>query len=261
MQSAKRAGGIMFLVVGLMCTNSLSWTQDKPPTTGSRNAVSVVPFVGCESNGQGGPVTPPAGRSKTVGIPTALAQRLAYYKAGEGVGVVAPLGWRCFGTYGPNGATLYVSPQPINGTELLSTGWKGFAGPAVQISLVNGDTSGRFTVGRIIARVFPTRKPFVEGVIAERIEPATSFPYGPYPADRLNYRSGEIVEFWTPPGSEGLGTASRLQKNDSPIRGVAILIGEAPDLVQLSVRLPSEMSDLTQAIIQHAEREATRLAN
>ena len=61
--------------------------------------------------------------------------------------------------------------------------------------------------------------------------------------------------------TEGLGTASRLQKNDSPICGVAILFGEEPRLLQLSVRLPSETSDLAQLIVEQTEPEAARLGN
>ena len=131
-------------------------------------------------------------------IPAEVAQRLAYYKAQEGVGVLAPKGWRCIETYGSNGATLYVSPDAINAADLFSASWKGFSGPVIQISSVDGDTSGLFEVAKTIARVFPAHRAFVEGVIAEGIEPASSFPYGPYPADTLRYRRENIVEFRTP---------------------------------------------------------------
>ncbi|HVN17333.1 MAG TPA: hypothetical protein VMU05_01125 [Dongiaceae bacterium] len=94
-------------------------------------------------------------------ISAGAAERLAYYKAEYGVGVLAPRGWHCFGTYGSNGATLYVSPDPINAADLLSTSWKGFAGPAIQISVAEGGTSGRFEVAKTIARVFPKHKAFV----------------------------------------------------------------------------------------------------
>jgi hypothetical protein len=194
-------------------------------------------------------------------IPTEAAQRIAYYKAKEGVGVLAPKGWHCFGAYGSSGATLYVSPDPINSADVLSSSWKGFSGPVVQISLEYGGTSGRFAVAKTIARAFPARKDFVEGVIAEGIEPASSFPYGPYPVDTLKYRGENVVEFSTPAQVEGLGTDSRLQKNDTPISGAAILIGEEPDLVRVWERLPSGDSELSQLIIQQTEREAARLRN
>jgi hypothetical protein len=130
----------------------------------------------------------------------------------------------------------------------------------IQISSVNGGTSGRYEVARIIARVFPDRKEVVEKVIAEGVEPASAFPSGPYPTDTLIYRGDGIVEFVTPPRKDGLGTASRLLKNNSPIHGVAILFGEEPSLLHLSVRLPSAISELVaQLIIEQAEREAERI--
>src|SRR6185437_13400413 len=104
----------------------------------------------------------------------------------------------------------------------------------------------------------PERKEFFERVIAERIVPASAFPSGPYPSDTLKHRGKNIVEFWTPARKDGLGTQSRLLKSDSPICGVAILFGEEPSLLQLSMRLPSESSDLAQLIIAQAEREAER---
>src|SRR5208282_4662295 len=251
---AKRAAGSgVFLFAFLMCAHGLLPAQ---VVTRSSNAVARVPFVGCESDGQGGAVKAPVGQSKTMAIPAEAAQRLAYYKAEEGIGVLAPRGWHCFGTYGSSGATLYVSPDPIKAADLFSTSWNGFAGPVIQISSVDGDTSGRFTVAKIIARVFPTHKAFVQAVIAEGIEPASSFPFGPYAGDTLKYRTKDIVEFLTPARTDGLGTASRLQKNDSPISGAAILFGKESNLLQLSVRLPPQASDLAQFIIQQTEREA-----
>ncbi len=80
--------------------------------------------------------------------------------------------------------------------------------------------------------------------------------FSPHPADTLKYRGKNIVEFRTPAQKDGLGAASRLQKNDSPICGAAILFEEEPSLTQLSIWLPSESSDLAQRIIAQAEREA-----
>jgi hypothetical protein len=197
-----------------------------------------------------------------VPIEAKAVARLAYYKAEaeDGFGVLAPRGWYCFGTYGSNGANLYVSPNPIRGDDVLlgKDGWKGFAGPAVQLSVESGGTSGRFGVARMMARVFPNRHEFVERVIAEGIEPASDFPSGSYPKDRLTYRGKELVEFTTPAETEGLGTQSRLLKNREPIRGVAMLVGdEEPDLVYLAVRLPAGMDDLVPVIVQQTERDSS----
>ena len=220
-----------------------------------------MPFVGCEADGQVGPVKAPRGQSKVVSISAAAAQRLAYYKSAYGAGTLAPRGWRCFGTYGSSGSGLYVGPEPIRPADLFSPNWKGFSGPVIQISLEDGGTSGRFGVARTIARVFPAHSEFVQDVVAEGIEPASSFPSGPYPNDKLTYRNGETVEFQTPGDTEGLGTASRLRKNSSPISGVAMLVGEELSLLKLFVRLPPETSDLTQAIIRQTEHDAVRLGH
>jgi hypothetical protein len=184
--------------------------------THAKNPGLVVPFVGCESEVQSGPVDAPSDRTKTIAIPPGAAQRLAYYKAEEGPGVLAPRGWHCFGAYGSNGATLYVSPDPINAADLFSTSWKGFAGSVIQISYELADTSGRFAVAKTIARVFPSHKAFVEKVVAEGIQPASSFPYGLYPADLLMTRGQNVVEFWTPAKTEGLGTASSYKRTRVP---------------------------------------------
>lgn len=218
-----------------------------------------VPFVGCKSDGQVGPLKAPVGKSMVVSISTEAAEKLAYYKAEDGFGVLAPRGWYCFGTYGSNGETLYVSPGPIRGDEVLSAEkWKGFSGPAIEASRQIGDTSGRFEVAKAIARVFPAHDAFVRKVIEERIEPASAFPLGPYPKDKLTYRSKSIVEYETPADTTGLGTQSSLLKNADPIRGVAILVGQVPDLVYLAVRLPPEARDLAPIIVQQVERNAAQ---
>jgi hypothetical protein len=158
---------------------------------------------------------------------------------------------------------LYVSPDPITASHLFSSKWSDFTGPAIQLSVEDGGTSGRFGVAEIIARVFPAYKKFLAQVIEEDIQPASSFPTGPYSTDKLFYKAKNIVEFETPANASGLGTNSRLKKNAAPIRGVAILIEEPddsmPSALSLSVRLP--LTRLTPAIIQQAERDAQQSAD
>jgi hypothetical protein len=91
-------------------------------------------------------------------------------------------------------------------------------------------------------------------VIAEDIEPKENFPSGPYPADRLTYKAPTLVEFATPAGKDGLGTADRLAVG-GPVVGVAKLVGSAdgPDLYLLSVRLPAAQANLAPAIVGAAE--------
>lgn len=227
----------------------------------SAGKMSRVPFVGCASDGQVGPVDAPTGPSPELEIPLNLAQRLAYYRAQYGFGVLAPRGWRCFSTYGSNGSSLYVTPEAVDAAELFSSDWRGFAGSAIQVSVSEGDTSGRFEVAKVIARVFPAEQQFVRNVIAEGIEPASSFPSGPYAQDKLTYRGQRTVEFETPPEVQGLGTQSRLLANPEPIRGVAILFGEEPNLVLISARLPKADRDLAPIIIQQVENDVRGAKN
>ena len=241
---------ILFLFVAP--PSSSSQPSPTPPT-------ADVPFVGCKSDGQMGPMKAPTGKSKTLPIPAANAERLAYFQGYNGISVLAPRGWYCFSTYGSNGESLFVSSEPINATQLLSSDWKGFTNPVIQLSVSVGDTSGRFEVARFIARVFPAHKDFVENVIAEGIEPNESFPSGVYPNDKLTYLTNEMVEYQTPANADGLGTSSRLLKTSAPISGVAILLGEETDLLHLSIRLPAYMQDLAPIITHQTELRAKDL--
>lgn len=244
-----------FLLGGFVLLNVILAVGAMSPEPRGEKAVAVhVPFVGCSSDGQTGPVPAPKGPERIVPIDASAAQRLAYFEAAHS-GVLAPRGWYCFGTYGSSGSNLFVTPQPIRRDDLFSTTRRRFTGPAIQFSAIEGDTSGRFAAARIIARVFPAQKAFVQSVIEEGIEPASGFPFGPYPKDKLIYKGDRIVEYQTPPHSEGLGAASWLQANDYPISGVAVLVGETPDVLILHVRLPPDMSHLTSHIIQQFERD------
>jgi hypothetical protein len=241
--------------------------QTSPSTPQSKNSATPaqerarVPFVGCPSDGQTGPVAAPTGKDRYLRLAPETAARLAYYASAQKLGVLGPRSWHCFGTYGSNGETLYVSPEPLDAKTVLSSNWTGFAGPAIQISSLSADASGRFAVARIVARVFPAGKSFVDGVIDQGVEPASSFVFGPYPADKLVYLDQEkqIVEFETPAQTEGLGTSSRLQQSDLPIHGLAIVIvamhGPIEGLTLLDVRLPADMTDLTPAILRRLQLE------
>jgi hypothetical protein len=251
-------GSAMILAIFAACVHPLLTVHATITTPNIQASLSRIPFVGCKSDGQLGPLDAPTGKSKIVPITAELAQQLAYYQAEQGGGVLAPRGWYCFETYGSNGDNLYVTPQPVDAKTFFSDTWLGFSGPAIQLSISYGGTSGRFEVAHIIARVFPAHRGFVRSVIKEGIDPSSSFVFGPYPQDKLIYKNKEIVEYQTPPNAEGLGTNSHLQKNGSPISGVAILAGVSsePSLWLLSTRLPSNSVGLSTAIIQQVERDA-----
>jgi hypothetical protein len=213
-----------------------------------------VPFIGCDSDGQTGPLEAPKGTSKVLPISSKAGRQLVYYETAQGLGVLGPRGWHCFGTYGSAGNQLFLSPEPIDTANWFSDKNHGFSGPAIQIAHGFGDTSGRFGVAQVIARVFPAYKHFVTAVIQENLEPATEFPFGRYPKDVLTYKNDRVVEYRTPAQTDGLGTRSYLQRNGDPIDGVAMLIGDTPDLLILAVRLPSKLSDLTPFIIHQVEQ-------
>jgi hypothetical protein len=230
--------------------------QANPPSAPAPSAVVTVPFVGCASDGQMGPQKAPNGKSLAVAIPAALAERLSYYKAKFGIGVLAPRGWHCFSMYGSSGESLFVSPDPIESKTVLSLKWLGFTGPGVQATVYDGGTSGRFEVAKVIARVFPAYKTFAQKVIAEGSEPASDFPFGPYASDKLTDSGKNVVEFETPGNAQGLGTDSRLQMNASPIDGVAIIGGKDTDLTLITARFSDTDRDLIAAMVAQAEREA-----
>lgn len=219
-----------------------------------------IPFVGCESDGQLGPVKAPNGERKLVATTSEQGAHLSYYEAEGGLGVIAPRGWFCFGTYGSSGTALYVSPVPINRAEFSSSTWAGFTGSAVQITHEYGGTSGRFGVAAVIARVFPAYRDYVKTILAEGMQPG-SFPSGPYPNDQLSYRSKNIVEYTTAPWSEGLGTRSRFAKNERAITGTAMLVGKAPDLILLAIRVPDSLASLRPAIVRQVENDAVQAGN
>jgi len=222
---------------------------------------AFVPFVGCRSDGQIGPMEPPKGKYISVGASGKAARELAYYKAAQGPGVLAPRGWYCFGTYGSGGDSLLLSSEPIDTAHLFSTEWTGLPGSAITVGYTFSGTSGRFEVVEAIARVFPAYRasPLVKRVVKEMKgfdPPENPLDLGPYPTDKLSYRGARVVEYRTPPGTDGLGTHSALRKNGIGIDGVAILVGEDTDLLLVALRLPAGLNDLKSEIIAQIEREA-----
>jgi len=244
----------LFHLDSLACTTALALLLS-PSTSGQKPAQppATIPFIGCKADGQVGPQRAPHKLPLHLHLDPAAANRLAYYQGFDGPGVLGPRGWYCFETYGSNGSNLYVSPTSLNSRQFFDSNWKGFTGPAIQITSMIGDTSGRFAVAKVIARVFPAHRDFVNNVIAEGLRPASDFPFGPYPDDHLTYKSKELVEFVTPPNRKGLGTSSWLLPNQQPILGVAMLTGEELSLTQLSLRLPTGMDDLAPIIIRETE--------
>jgi hypothetical protein len=214
------------LCISILCARPL---PSAPARTSLQQKISaVVPFVGCKSSRILEPMEVPKefyadpyrGKPLVLRVPAQIAQRLAYYKSEHEIGALAPRGWHCFDLYESRGATLYVSPQAIDTVPVLSRISIGLTGPAIEIDYAYGGTSGRYEVARVIARVFPNHRVFVES----------------------------LIKRWS---KEGIGSGG-----PDPIRGVAILVGGTPDLVQLSARLPANLADLEPTIIHQVERDA-----
>jgi len=228
------------------------------------NAQTSVPYIGCSGDGQTGPYAAAKGEPKRVNLPPAIADQLAWYEyngdAGH-FGTLGPRGWNCFATIGSDGLDLYVAPEPLDSAKLLEhKNWTGFTGPAIQLSISDGGTSGRFEVARVVARVFPAHRDYARTIVKEGFGPAPDYPFGPFPSDHLTYKGKELVEFTTPARHRGLGTMSWLLPSDQPISGVALLsIGPDVDteLLQLSFRLPPSLSSLGMTLIQQAEADSS----
>lgn len=229
-----------------------SYGQTQPPTSPPKKPVVRVPFVACKADGQVGPLPLPREVDKIIQANPDVAGRLAYYQSGVSMGVLAPRGWSCQGVYGSSGSAFVVTPEPI------ALRWP-LLGPVVEVDSTSGGTSGRFEVATVVARVFPKYVAFVQQVIDlfDFVKPQIA--YGPYPTDTLVYKDERTVEYRTPPNKNGLGTITgRLGEDSDWIDGVAMLEGETPDLLLLSVRLPADMSTLVPQIIHHLELEASQ---
>jgi hypothetical protein len=250
MCSSCRVCGVLLLV---FCASVLLYGQAE---VDKQRLVTVsVPFVGCDSDGQVGPIDAPAAMRMSVLAKAEDAAKLAYYKSEKGIGALAPRGWHCFGTYGSGGDTLYITPQSINRATIFSRGPGSADGPVIAVVYRFGGTSGRFSVAEVIARVFPAHRSFAVSVMRELDESPT---FGPYPKDTLVYKSNELVEYQTPAQTDGLGTYWWLVKGTIPIEGAAVLVGDETDLALLSVRLPIDLNGLARTIVNQFERDAAR---
>jgi len=220
---------------------------------GGLKAQTAVPFVGCSSDGQAGSVDAPKGSAVVLAISAREAEQLAYYKSAMTTGALAPRGWHCAATYGSGGDALYIVPEPIDPRNMFSSERPKISGPAIGVSRRYGDTSGRFEVAEIISRMFPAYRSFAANVAAAFDLPP--FPARPYPMDTIRYKGKTLAEYRTPPQTEGLGTYSWLGKNDRAISGAAMLVGPAPDLLLIAVRLPDSLQSLAPIIVARFEHD------
>ena len=239
--SGKRLAGWL-LATGLMASMGAPGLAETVP----------VRFVGCPSDGQQGPRPAPHAPTHRPRVPAAMAARLAWYES-EDLGVLAPRGWRCVGLAGSNGSFLMVSPESHDRDALDAK----LKGPAIQLSVSFGGTSGRFEAAKLAARLFPSRRAFVEGVIAEGFEAKEDFPFGPFPHDRVRRIGPNVVAFETPANQEGVGTMSRLVRSSAPILG-RVAMNADNDAILLAVRLDPGMGDVATAILRQFDDDAAK---
>jgi hypothetical protein len=223
---------------------------------GAREHLVRVPFVGCPADGQTGYIPPPkSGESPS--LPPRLARELAYYGYENGPAVLAPRGWHCVGLYGSAGSHLIVTPERHQADEFFHHERPAdLRGPAIQISVSYGGTSGRDEVAQGIARLFPAHRDFLRKVIKldREIGYALDLPKASR-TDIIGRRTATFVRFTTPAKHQGEGTHSRLLPGNLPIEGIRQLgdFGDGPDLLSVDVRLPASQAHLVEPILAEAE--------
>lgn len=254
MTKGRRAVLALTAAIGLAFTASGSAYPASPVRHAS--GMANVPYVGCASDGQLGPQPPPKPSKPTPRLPASAASRLAYY-ASVNNGVLAPRGWHCFSLYGSSGASVYVTPEPIDGRTLIQDGASRFKGEGIAFSSILGGTSGRFEVAKVSSKFFPIAHGLVASVAKEEKEIGIPFDLSgnEFRNDQIVSRTDKVVRFITPAGKHGLGTDDRFVPNRSPVAGLAALVfddGET-DLMLLNARLPLKDRDLLPAIQSVAE--------
>ena len=218
-------------------------------------ATRAVPFVGCPSDGQVGPLPSPAS-SKVPRAPESQAARLAYYAMGEGevgLGILAPRGWHCVGLYGSDGKVLIVTPDKHSAEEFFAASKAGLRSPAVEVRFSFGGTSGRYAVMNAIGRYFPGRRDYLRQMEKEGLV-FSPLPTGPFVGDRIRARTPTRVRFTTPANRKGEGTDWRLAPGREPVEGILIILDgeDGPSLLGVNVRLPPSQRGLTETILSSA---------
>ncbi|HKX91338.1 MAG TPA: hypothetical protein VJM15_02800 [Sphingomicrobium sp.] len=220
------------------------------PTT-ARERLVQVPFVGCPSDGQTGPLPAPTATRNAPRLPSAQARQLAYYVSESGPAVLAPRGWHCFGLYGSNGSILVVAPRRLRAEELFGHRVR-FRGPAIVASFSDGQTSGRFSVWSAIARYFPQFRHLIDRQDWADIMDG-SLPSGPFVHDRIVSRTARSIRLVTPAWREGQGTTGYLAKGNLPVHSMLHLMGSGAEtgLLTIDARLSRPQQVLVQAILDN----------
>lgn len=218
---------------------------------------ATVPRLVCPINGPAGPLRERIPPVQIKGLSKTVAKQLTYY-ASDDLGVLAPSGWHCAEISHGNGSLLLVTPAPRTADDLVRRGDKAH-GPAVEVVLRLGDTSGEVYVAGMAARLFPSAAGFVDKVMKQKVMPARFFQPKPYPKDRLVRHGKDVVEYVTPSEATGLGTHDRLARGVAPIRGAVVLLPHLMNIVKVDVRLPLNLSGAAASIIRALVADATNV--
>jgi hypothetical protein len=118
-----------------------------------------------------------------------------------------------------------------------------------------GGTSGRWGVAEAIARYFPSYRRVIPKLTAGFINP--HWPSGPYPKDRLSYRSKTLVHFVTPSQATGQGSVAfgNWGQSTRAIQGSVMLVktADGPDVQYVTIQLPDADRALANVILKQAE--------
>jgi len=210
----------------------------------------AVPFVGCPADGQSGPIEAPKGQARPVFLRDVPAGAIAYYKGEQAPGLFAPAGWHCRVWYGSSGSSVLVTPTPIDMTRFLPSK---VLGPAVELRLSFAGTSGRVSVARNAARLFPrVLATFIGSVKRELQLPDSEFEPRQYARDSVTTLDNLTAEFITPAALSGLGTADLLGPSQDPIHGIAVIAPDStePDMSILRVRLGANTHPVEAAVLR-----------
>lgn len=181
-----------------------------------------VPFIGCPSDGQTGPLGPPTGTARTVHLSAKLPGAIAFYQGEGGAGVFAPAGWHCLALYGSSGEAIIVSANALPKSGVPSG--NSIDAPVIEYSALSGETSGRFGVAIYGHMLFPDlTKDFVQGVEDEGIESKSDIEEARYPKDKLTFLNKTLVQFETPANTKGLGTEGYVNVSQASITGLVAL--------------------------------------
>jgi hypothetical protein len=213
-------------------------------------AAQTVPFIGCETLGQGKAEPAPGGAAFELNTHQELAGQLAYYKAQDGYGVLGPRGWQCVATQTADSTRLLVMPE-IDRAK-LSAGTFEVTGPAILAESDGGLCEICVTVPRMAIRLFPTEREW--GTLVLRDKGVKDIAIGPYPADVIDRQDDKTMRFRTPANKDGFGT-ERFKASADPIDGLAMLLGGQSEGMLLQVRLPDAMRRLTTVILRQMQQE------